>query len=332
MSANASVPGLPHWTHRVGQRRTWLWRGWPIHYSYAQPIENPMPPVEPAAVTGALVDQTPMLLLHGFGASIGHWRKNIAVLSQTHPVYALDLLGFGQSAKAMANYDTALWVDQVYEFWRAFIGRPVVLVGHSLGSTVGLTIAARHPEMLASLVMFTLPDASVLDLPAWLRSTQLKPFVNLPLAGLKRLLTAPLIFAPLFRLIRRPQVIQKWAKSAYMMSEVVDEELVDVFSSPAYDRGATRALASMINAKNLDAERFSARAVLPRLTMPMLLIWGKQDKAVPPLLAPKFLQYNSKIELIELDNVGHCAHDECPDAMNRILLDWIAKQTVQCVR
>jgi pimeloyl-ACP methyl ester carboxylesterase len=301
----------PHWTHRIGHRRTWLWRGWPIHYSYAPPTEAATDP--------------PLLLLHGFGASIGHWRKNIPALSQTHTVYAIDLLGFGQSAKAPASYDTTLWVDQVYEFWREFIGQPIVLVGHSLGSNVGLSIAARHPEMLAGLIMFTLPDASVLNIPNWLRSPLLKPLIDLPLAGLKRLLTAPPVFAPLFRLIRRPQTIQKWAKSAYQLATAVDDELVDVFSRPAYDRGATRALAAMINAKNPEAAQLQARIVLPTITLPMLLIWGKQDQAVPPSLARQFLRYNPKIELVELDNIGHCAHDECPEAMNHLMLGWIAK-------
>ncbi len=316
MTAPAVAPS-PHWTHRVGQRRTWLWRGWPIHYSYAAPSQAIDPTIDQ--------DQTPLLLIHGFGASIGHWRKNIPTLSQNHPVYAIDLLGFGQSAKAAASYDTTLWVDQVYEFWRSFIGRPIVLVGHSLGSNVGLAIAARHPEMLAGLIMFTLPDASVLDLPDWLRSPALKPLIDLPLGLLKRLLTAPPVFAPLFRLIRRPKTLQKWAKSAYQLAAAVDEELVDVFSRPAYDRGATRALAAMINAKNPASAQMPARVVLPQITVPMLLIWGKQDQAVPPALAPKFLRYNPKIKLIELDDVGHCAHDECPDAMNQVMLQWIAQ-------
>jgi pimeloyl-ACP methyl ester carboxylesterase len=311
MSATALLP----WPHRIGQRRIWLWRGWQIHYTYANPPQ--------------MAGQIPLLLLHGFGASIGHWRKNIPVLSQTHPVYALDLLGFGQSEKAPASYDKALWVAQVYEFWRTFIGQPVVLVGHSLGSNVGLALAAQHPEMLAGLVMFTLPDASVLDIPDWLRSPYLKPLINLPLTVLKRCLTAPIVFAPLFRLIRRPQIIQKWAKSAYSLAAAVDEELVDVFSRPAYDRGATRALAAMINARNAGSERFQARTVLPQMRVPMLLVWGKQDKAVPASLAAKFLRYNPQIELVELENVGHCAHDECPDAMNQLILTWVNQLSQQ---
>jgi pimeloyl-ACP methyl ester carboxylesterase len=309
-----------HWTHRIGHRRDWLWRGWRIHYTYTSPA--------PAT------SDRPILLLHGFGASIGHWRHNIPALSATHPVYALDLLGFGHSEKPSANYTTELWVEQVYAFWRRFIGRPVVLVGHSLGSTVGLALAAAHPEMLAGLAMFTLPDASVLPLGGLWRSPLLQSplaqtLINLPWAILRRLLTFPPLFVPLFRWARRPQTIRQWAKAAYsqagVVAGVVDDELVDVFSAPAYDRGAVRALAAMVNAKGLDQIDYSARSVLPQLTLPMLLIWGKQDRAVPPSLAPKLLAYNPAIKLIELNDVGHCAHDECPAQMNRILLDWIAQ-------
>ena len=40
-----------------------------------------------------------MLLVHGFGASTDHWRHNLPVLSESYEVHALDLLGFGRSAK-----------------------------------------------------------------------------------------------------------------------------------------------------------------------------------------------------------------------------------------
>jgi pimeloyl-ACP methyl ester carboxylesterase len=309
MQSASPQKSVSHWTHRIGHRRDWQWRGWRVHYTHTRPVSP--------------TSEVPILLLHGFGASIGHWRSNIPALSQNHPVYALDLLGFGASEKATANYTTELWLAQVYEFWATFIRRPVVLVGHSLGSTVGLALAAAHPEMLAGLVMFTLPDASVLDIPQWLRSPRLQPLINFPLALLKRVLTFPPLFVPLFRAVRRPNVIQKWAAAAYMGPEVVDDELVDVFSSPAYDRGARRALAAMVNAKGLNQIDYTARTVLPQLTLPMLLIWGKQDKAVPPTLAPKFLKYNAGMTLIELDNVGHCAHDECADRMNQVILDWM---------
>jgi pimeloyl-ACP methyl ester carboxylesterase len=298
----------------VGHRRQWRWRGWQVHYTYTR---SPVI-AEPAA------NQSPVLFLHGFGASIGHWRQNIPALASHHPVYALDLLGFGASEKAATGYELGLWVDQVYDFWRTFINRPVVLVGHSLGSSVGLALAAAHPEMVQGLAMFTLPDSSVLEIPSWLRSSPLSAVFNVAVAGVKRAITFPPLFSPLFRLVRRPGTIQGWAKGAYGQTDVVDAELVGVFSQPAYDRGARRALAAMVNGRTNPARQYLAREILPQIQVPMLLIWGSADRAVPPNLARKFLRYSDRIELVELEKVGHCAHDECADAMNQRLLAWIA--------
>ena len=58
----------------------------------------------------------PCLLVHGFGASSGHWRKNVPLLAQAHKVFALDLLGFGRSDKPLLAYSIDLWRDLVLDF------------------------------------------------------------------------------------------------------------------------------------------------------------------------------------------------------------------------
>ena len=119
-----------NWQKKIGSQRDWVWRGWQTRYTYVRCQSNY------ETREGQNLQHPPILLLHGFGASIGHWRQNINVLSQKHTVYALDLLGFGASEKAIANYNTSFWVEQVYEFWQAFIQVPVILVGNSIGSLI----------------------------------------------------------------------------------------------------------------------------------------------------------------------------------------------------
>jgi len=300
------------WQERVGAQRDWRWRGWPIRYTYV-----PGPGVR---------DRRPLLLLHGFGASIGHWRHNLAELGQGHAVYALDLLGFGASAKAIAPYGIGFWVEQVYDFWRTFIGRPVVLVGNSIGSLVSLAVAAAHPEMVCGLVMLNLPDSSVLENPLWVRSLGrvVQPVAKPLLVGLKWLLTSPLIFNNLFRIIRHPRVIRLWVRQAYANPAAITDELVEILSQPAYARGAAKTLRAMVNGKAQGRVNYSAKAILPTLQIPMLLFWGLQDMMVPPKLARLFLAYNPNLQLIEIDNAGHCPHDECPEFVNREILGWLA--------
>ena len=304
------------WRDKVGHQRDWVWRGWQTRYTYLRPSRkqggDPL---------------TPLIFLHGFGAAIGHWRHNLPAFSQHYPVYALDLLGFGASEKASANYVIPLWLEQVHDFWQTFIQTPVVLVGNSIGSQVCLAVAAAYPQMVRGLVMLNLPDASVLEAPDWARPviTTLIRLLSPPLALTKQLLTVPILFSPFFRTIRRPSIIRVWAQQAYADSSRVDPELVEILSSPAYDYGAAEALRAMINARS-EQPSYAAKDILPHLNLPMLLIWGRQDQMVPPKLGPLLARRNLNLQLLELDNAGHCPHDECPDRINQVVLDWLQVQ------
>ena len=140
----------PPWEKRIGRQRQWIWRGWTIRYTFL-----------PCETTQNKDTKPPLLFIHGFGAAVEHWRHNLPILRQQYRVYALDLLGFGQSSKAATDYTAYLWAEQIYDFWRTFIGQPVILVGNSIGSLVGLTAAYQYPEMVAGLVMLSLPDVSL---------------------------------------------------------------------------------------------------------------------------------------------------------------------------
>jgi pimeloyl-ACP methyl ester carboxylesterase len=120
----------------------------------------------------------PVLLIHGYGASAYHWRYQIPALSQHYRVYALDLLGFGWSEKALVEYSSGgLWGQQIQDFINDVISKdsdavhadgvtssgsnsgsgsgsnssacdPVVLVGNSLGGYACMNAAARAPDLI----------------------------------------------------------------------------------------------------------------------------------------------------------------------------------------
>lgn len=303
-----------HWRQRVGNQRDWVWRGWQTRYTYIR------------AANGE--GQPPLILLHGFGTSIGHWRHNLQALSQRHTVYALDLLGFGASEKAAAPYDVAFWAEQVYDFWRQFVGQPVVLVGNSIGSLVCLAIAATHPEMVQGIVMINLPDSSVLESPVWVKQAiATAAFCLTPVTWMaKTILTSPVVFNPAFRLIRSSWFLKFWAKQAYTNPAAMTEELLEILASPAFDRGAAAALRAMVTSRSKSGKALNAKTILPHLDMPLLLLWGKQDMMVPPKLAPLFARYNPQIQFVEIDNAGHCPHDERPEFVNQLILDWLSRQ------
>lgn len=294
-----------HWQQLIGSQRDWVWRGWQTRYTYIRPNQ-------PDEKT------TPLILLHGFGTSIGHWRQNLAVLGDRHTVYALDMLGFGASEKAPVSYKVELWVEQVYDFWRTFIRKPVVLVGNSIGSLVTLAAAAMHPDMVQGIVMLSLPDPSV-------REEAIPKFLRPAIAAVENFVASPLLLKTLFRVVRRPRVVRRWAGLAYANSDAVTDELVDILVGPAQDRGSAQAFCAILKAMTSTTFGPKVKAVLPTLEIPILLIWGQQDRMVPPTFARQFAKYNPNVQLLTLENAGHCPHDECPEEVNQAILAWIDK-------
>ena len=220
-----SLKGVMKWQDKLGNQRDWVWRGWQIRYTFIRPREY-----SPKEV--------PLILIHGFGASIGHWRKNLEVLGSHHTVYALDLLGFGASQKAPASYNVKLWVDQVYDFWRAFIRKPVVLVGNSIGSLISLAAAASYPEIVKSAVIMSLPG------PSW--EEEITPvFLHLVVRGIKNMVVSPLLLKPLFYIVRHPSVLRRWVIIAYANPEAVTDELIDIFAGPPQDNGSARTFVAL---------------------------------------------------------------------------------------
>ncbi len=294
---------LPSWHQKVGNQRDWVWRGWQTRYAYQRQ-------------TNQSSNQPPVLLIHGFGASIGHWEHNIDFLAAEHTVYGLDLIGWGGSRKPPIDYNIDLWVEQVYDFWRTFIGQPTILVGNSIGSLVALVAAARYPEMAATLVMISLPDLSA---EQELIPRPLHPLVN----GIKKVILNPPLLRTVFRFVSKPKIARKWAQIAYANPDRVTDDLIDLFLTPAQEREARAAFVKIM--QGMTSSKFSPniRKLLPHLQLPMLLLWGAEDRMIPPATAGILVKLNPLLELVDLEAAGHCAHHEIPEIVNERIRLWL---------
>jgi pimeloyl-ACP methyl ester carboxylesterase len=294
------APVIPH--PDLGHQRIWFWRGWRIRYTYLCP--------EPPAAQQA----TPLLLLHGFGASLEQWRQNLRTLSQERPVYALDLLGFGDSQKPAALLSTELWQTQVFDFWQAIIQRPVICLGHSLGALVALATTVAHPVMVERLVMITLPLArqelisgSLERLSRWMEGG----------------MATPLLMRPLFYLVRQRWLIRTVLRRLYQQPDTVEEQLVSIFTRPTSDRGAARAFCYLVRSRT--AADFSplTRELIPQVSVPLLLLWGQQDNVLPIQWAQALTPLNPQLTFVALDQAGHCLYDEVPERLHQALTHWL---------
>jgi pimeloyl-ACP methyl ester carboxylesterase len=278
----------------------WQWRGQSIYYVQAGQKQSGRPP---------------LLLVHGFGASTDHWRKNIAELRNDFEVWAIDLLGFGRSAKPDWQYGGDLWRDQLHDFITNVIGQPVVLAGNSLGGYSALCVAAQRPESAVGLVLLNsagpFTDTKVPTQPNPLQKS---------LGDLTRsVLLQPWASFLLFQYVRQRSLIRKTLSQVYLDQSAITDQLVEEIYRPSCDPGAHKVFASVF--KSPQGEKIDV--LLKQLTCPLLLLWGEAD----PWMRAKergaqFRQYYP--QLIEhYLRAGHCPHDEVPEQVNSILRDWV---------
>ncbi|MEB3266411.1 MAG: alpha/beta fold hydrolase [Cyanobacteriota bacterium] len=282
----------------------WQYRGHAVHCLSRRP-ERPQGPA--------------VLLVHGFGASTDHWRHNIPVLADQHEVHAIDLLGFGRSAKpAGLPYGGALWAGQLQSYVQECIGRPTVLVGNSLGGYAALAAGAALGREAAGVVLvnaagpFSEEQAEPQGWGAIARRT----------IG-SALLRSPVLQRLIFENLRRPANVRRTLQQVYIDRRNVDEELVQSILRPSRDPGAFgvfRTVFDIPRGEPLDA-------LFAQLQAPLLLLWGIRDPWINA--AGRRAQFQrhapAATEEVVLD-AGHCPHDEVPEQVNTALLAWLAQR------
>ena len=117
-----------------------------VHYLHSGPTT--LPDVPPALDRGRL-----FLLVHAAGSNAGMWQRQFAAAAEEHSVVALDFPGHGRSSGVEGLPTIDAYAESLVHFADAVRLRPFVLVGRSMGGAVAMTVAARHPERLAGLVL-----------------------------------------------------------------------------------------------------------------------------------------------------------------------------------
>jgi len=301
--AEAEVPETsPPPTSGRGAIEPWSYLGHAVHSLRAAPAS----PEGPA-----------LLLVHGFGASTDHWRHNIPVLAQRHEVHALDLLGFGRSAKpAGLPYGGALWRDQLVAYVDERIGRPTVLVGNSLGGYAALAAGAALGDRAAGVVL--------LNAAGPFRQEQQPPsgwgaIARRTIGG--ALLKSPVLQRLLFENLRRPATIRRTLNQVYVDRTNVDEELVQAILAPSRDPGAFGVFRTVFDIPSGDP----LDDLFTDLACPLLLLWGIRDPWInAPGRRAAFQRHAPAATSEVVLEAGHCPHDEVPDRVNAELLHWLA--------
>jgi len=291
------------YTPAITSAKTWIWQGFSICY-------------QTQGTTGPAV-----VLVHGFGASAWHWRKNIPVLADNCRVYAIDLIGFGASDKPNPDekitYTFETWGQQLADFCREVVGEPAFLVANSIGCIVVMQAAVSNPKIALGVALLNCSLRLLHDRKRATLSWDRR--FGTPL--LQRLLSIKPVGKFFFKQIAKPKTVRKILLQAYANAEAVTDELVDLLIAPTSDPGAVAVFLAFTSYSTGPLPE----DLLPLLPCPAIILWGTSDPWEPVELGRELANFPQVQKFIPLEGVGHCPQDEVPEVVNPILQDWIGK-------
>jgi pimeloyl-ACP methyl ester carboxylesterase len=226
---------------------------------------------------------SPIVLVHGLGSRAEDWANLMPQLVHGgHQVYALDLLGYGRSARPE---DAAYSIPEEAGIVERFIASQNLtqtdLGGWSMGGWIAMRVALDEPTRIRRLAIY---DSAGLRYDVPFDTTLFWPDTAAKLAALNDVLSpgrAPQMPAPLQRDILRLVRRNGWIVQRSMQSMLTGRDLLD--------------------------------GQLGALKMPLLIVWGKQDQITPVALAYLIHAEVPQSVLEIYDGCGHLAARQCTD-------------------
>jgi pimeloyl-ACP methyl ester carboxylesterase len=248
-------------------------------------------------------------LLHGLGGFAESWRTTIDVLAERAAVLALDLPGYGLSAKPRARYDLDFFARVLHGFLDAAGVGQVSLVGHSLGGAVAVTYALTHPARVDRLALVS----------AVVPGFDYRPSLLYRLAAVRGLGEAAALCA------RRSLYRAAIARCFHAPSAREVDALVDWGYAARTAWSAKAAyLATLRDVRTDFAGRAAAyRRVVGTLGLPVLLVHGRQDPVVGPAHCANVAKGFPRASVRWVDACGHFPQIEHADTVNRWLEEFL---------
>jgi len=230
------------------------------------------------------------ILIHGFGGDLNTWLYNHEALAADRSVYALDLRGHGGSSKQVGCATLDQFAGDLGGFLDAIGLTKVHIAGHSMGGAVGLQFALRHPGRVASL---TLIAAAGLGLE--IDGAYIQGFIT---AGRRKEMSSQIE-----KLFADPKLVTR-----RLVEDVLKFKRLDGVEA------SLRAIAGQLYAG--DRQITMLRDRFSELPMPVLVIWGTEDRILPPSHAEGLPQ---TVRVVTIPGCGHMVHMEAAQKVNRLM-------------
>ena len=284
----------------------WADLGVPIHYvDHGGPADGPL-----------------LVMVHGLGGSLVNWAALAPLLTGTCRVLAVDLVGFGHTKAGTHATSVSANQRMLHRFLSEVAGSPAILVGNSMGATITILQAARHPETVTALVLI---DPALPAQPG----SRPDPLVT---AGFG-MYAVPHLGRAMLKARRRVRSPEQLAMDVLRLCCVdparVPADILEQHMEVARDRlgypdidahflAAARSLMLVL------ARRGSYLATMKQIAVPVLLLHGEKDRLVPVRAAQAVAAANPSWRFAVAPDVGHIPQLEAPVWTAGHILDWLA--------
>jgi pimeloyl-ACP methyl ester carboxylesterase len=235
-----------------------------------------------------------VVLIHGLGGRAEDWRNLAPFLAEAgFRVYLPDLPGYGRSEKpADFSYSVRDEADVVVDFLDALGLKQVDLGGWSMGGAIVQHVAADQPERVKRLMLFD--SAGLFVLPAW----NVELFTPASASELDQL---DVLLMP-----NPPKIPGFLARDILRVS---DERAWIIH----------RALSTMLTGKD------ATDKLLPELKMPVLIVWGGEDRIMPVSQGETMHRLVPKSEFDVVPGCGHLAPGQCAPQMESRVVGFLKR-------
>jgi pimeloyl-ACP methyl ester carboxylesterase len=245
-----------------------------------------------------------IILLHGFLYDSYLWAANIDALARCFKVYALDLWGWGYSTRDPLDYGYQLYADQVLSFMDKLGISSASLIGQSMGSGTAILFCVQHRQRVNKLVL-----VAAAGLPN-------------PLPGVGKFFNLPGIGEFLLR--HNTDLIRKAGLRDFFVhnKELITESYFENVTRPHKIQNSTEVYLT-IQRKQFFDKLTTEIHLLATMDVPVLLVWGKQDRALPLRLGEEMHRILKRSRLEVLDNAGHVPNFERAEVFNQLAIDFL---------
>jgi len=239
-----------------------------------------------------------VLLLHGFGGDLDNWMFNLDSLAEKHRVLALDLPGHGQSVKTNVDPSLSGMATFVRKFLDVLSVSSVHVVGHSMGGAIAMQLASDSPETVKSLGLICSaglgPD---------INSDYLRGFVE----------------------AQSQQELKLVLQQLFADESLVNLQLVNDLLNYKRIDGVEATLNALSETLISAGEHTFLTDNIVASGIPVLVIWGKQDRIIPVSHAQNYSAAGGSCVEVEIfDSAGHMVQMEKAYEVNRSLLNFLA--------